>query len=52
MMGAMDALNMWSDLAVNKYLHNAASCWISSSYIYVNLETDWVSLQDTILRET
>jgi hypothetical protein len=51
-MGAMDTWNMWSDLAVNKYLHNAVSCWISSIYIYVKLDTDWVSLQDTILGKT
>jgi len=28
MMGAMDTRNMWSDFAVNKYLHTVASCWI------------------------
>ena len=31
MMGAMDARNMHSNLAVNKYLHTVASCWISST---------------------
>ena len=31
-MGAMDARNMYSNLAVNKYLHTVASCWISSAY--------------------
>ena len=31
MMGAMDARNMYSNLAVNKYLHNVASRWISST---------------------
>ena len=31
MMGARDARNMWSNLAVNKYLHTVASCWISST---------------------
>jgi hypothetical protein len=30
MMGEMNARNMWSNLAVNKYLHIAASRWISS----------------------
>ena len=29
-MGAMDARNMQSKLAVNKYLHTVASCWILS----------------------
>jgi len=32
-MGAMDARNMYSNLAVNKYLHTVASCWISSNFI-------------------
>ena len=27
MMGATDAGNVWSKLAVNKYLHTVASCW-------------------------
>ena len=27
-MGAMDTRNMYSNFAVNKYLHTAASCWI------------------------
>ena len=31
MMGAMDARNLYSNLAVNKYLHTVASCWISST---------------------
>jgi len=31
MMGAMDARNMYSNLAVNKYLHTFASSWISST---------------------
>ena len=31
MMGAMDVRNMWSNLAVNKYLHTVTSCWISST---------------------
>jgi len=31
MMGAMDALNMYSNLAENKYLHIVASHWISSN---------------------
>ena len=31
MMGAMDTRNMYSNLAVNKYLHTVASCWISST---------------------
>ena len=31
MMGAMDARNMYSNLAVNEYLHTVASCWISST---------------------
>ena len=31
MMGAMDARNMYSNLAVNKYLHTVASSWISST---------------------
>jgi len=30
-MGAMDARNMYSNLAVNKYLHAVASRWISST---------------------
>ena len=25
---------MYSNLAVNKYLHTVASCWISSTYNY------------------
>jgi len=33
-MGAMDARNMYSNLAVNKYLHTVASCWISSTLNY------------------
>ena len=28
MMCAMDIQNMYSDFAVNKYLHTVASCWI------------------------
>ena len=32
MMGAMDARNMQSNLAVNKYLHTVASRWIYSTY--------------------
>ena len=28
MMGAMDTRNMWSNFAVNKYLHTVASRWI------------------------
>ena len=31
LMGAMDARNMYSNLAVNEYLHTVASCWISSN---------------------
>jgi len=31
MMGAMDARNMQSNLAVNKYLQTVASLWISST---------------------
>ena len=31
MMGAMDARNMYSNLAVNTYLRNVASRWISST---------------------
>jgi len=31
MTGTMDARNMWSNLAVNKYLQTVASCWISST---------------------
>jgi len=34
MMGAMDARNMYSNLAVNKYLYAVASRWISSTYNY------------------
>jgi len=30
-MGVMDARNKYSNLAVNKYLHTVASCWISST---------------------
>ena len=33
-MGAMDTRNIYSNLAVNKYLHTVASCWISSTYNY------------------
>jgi len=32
MIGAMDTRNMWSDFAVNKYLHTVASCWILLIY--------------------
>ena len=32
MMGAMDARNVYSNLAVNKYLHTVASCRITSAY--------------------
>ena len=32
MMGAMYTRNMWSDFAVNKYLHTVASCWILLKY--------------------
>ena len=35
MMGTMDVRNMYSNLAVNKYLHTVASRWISSTFIYV-----------------
>ena len=28
MMAAMDTRNMYSDFALNKYLHTVASCWI------------------------
>jgi len=35
MMVAMDARNMYSNLAVNKYLHTVASCWISSAYLKI-----------------
>ena len=31
MMVAMDARNMYSNLAVNKNVHAVASCWISST---------------------
>jgi len=31
-MGAMDAQNTYSNLAVNEYLHTVASRWISSTY--------------------
>ena len=34
MMGAMDARNMYSNLAVNKYLQTVASRWISSTQNY------------------
>jgi len=33
-MGAMDARNMYSNLAVNKYLYTVASRWISSTKNY------------------
>ena len=33
-MGAMDTRNMYSNLAVNKYLHAVAFRWISSTYNY------------------
>ena len=33
-MGAVDARNMQSDFAVNKYLHTVASCWISLTQSY------------------
>ena len=32
-MEAMDARNIYSNLAVNKYLPTAASRWISSTYL-------------------
>jgi len=28
MMGVVDTQNMWSDFAVNKYVHTVASGWI------------------------
>jgi len=31
MMGAMEARNMYKNLAVNKNLHTVASCWIYST---------------------
>jgi len=34
MMGAMDGRNMYSNLAVSKYLHTVASRWISSTQNY------------------
>ena len=34
MMGALDTRNILSNLAVNKYLHTVASCWISSTQNY------------------
>jgi len=34
MMGAMDTRNTESNLAVNKYLHTVASCWILSIQSY------------------
>jgi hypothetical protein len=34
MMGAMDTRNMYSDFAVNKYLHTVTSCWILLIYHY------------------
>jgi len=40
MIGAMDGRNMYSNLAVNKYLHTVASCWISSTDI-VTYDTNW-----------
>jgi len=33
MMGAMGARNMWNNLAVNKYQHIVASCWIISTFV-------------------
>jgi len=33
MMGAMDAQNMWSNLAINKYLRTVACRWISSTLL-------------------
>jgi len=33
MMGVMDAQNVYSNLAVYKYLRTVASCWISSTYL-------------------
>jgi len=33
-MGEMVARNMYSNLAVNKYLHTDPSCWISSTQNY------------------
>ena len=34
MMGAIETRNMYSDFAVNSYLHTVASCWISLIYSY------------------
>jgi len=36
MMGAMDARNMYSNLAVNKYLHTVASCWIRQPSVHLS----------------
>jgi len=36
-MGAMDTRNMYGNLAVNKYLHTVAPCWISSNNIFLTL---------------
>jgi hypothetical protein len=36
MTGAMDTRNMLNDLAVNKYLHTLASCWILLVYILLS----------------
>jgi len=39
MMGAMDARNIYSNLAVNKYPPTVASRWISSTYLLIAYET-------------
>jgi hypothetical protein len=41
MMGAMDTRNMWSDFAVNKYLHTVASCWILLTACYSFIYSWW-----------
>jgi len=38
MTAAMDARNMYSNLAVNKYLHTVASCWIYSTYLFQTIK--------------
>jgi len=49
-MGAMDARNMLSNLAVNKYLHTVASCWISSTYPNKDLLNSFSKNKDSYSR--
>ena len=51
-MAAMDARNMYSNLAVNKYLHTVASRWISStSLLEVQFCVTWGYITHQIMWE-